>query len=65
MLYSVKAKVFAKKLGKDFSKTVYTTVIANNKEDAIEQGEKSIENLCANLEKHHNNIFDYTDLTIE
>lgn len=65
MLYNIKAKVFAKKLGKDFGKIVHTTVIANNEEDAIEQGTKSIEKLCSTLEKHHNNIFDYTDLTIE
>lgn len=65
MLYNIQAKVFAKKLGKDFNRTVHTTVIANNKEDAIEQGKKSIEYLCSTLEKHHNNIFDYTDLIIE
>lgn len=65
MLYNIKAKVFAKKLGKDFGKIVHTTVIANNEEDAIEQGTKSIEKLCSTLEKNHNNIFDYTDLTIE
>ena len=65
MLYNIKAKVFAKKLGKDFSRTVYVTVVANNNEDAIEQGRLKIENLCAVLEKNHNNIFDYTDLTIE
>ena len=65
MLNNIKAKVFAKKLGKDFSRTVYVTVVANNKEDAIEQGTLKIENLCATLEKNHNNIFLYTDLTIE
>ena len=65
MLYNIKAKVFAKKLGKDFSRTVYVTVIANNNEDAIEQGKRKIENLCAILEKNHNNDFDYTELSIE
>ena len=65
MLYNIKAKVFAKKLGKDFSRTVYVTVVANNNEDAIEQGKRKMENLCATLEKNHNNVFDYTDLTIE
>jgi hypothetical protein len=65
MLYNLKAKVFAKKLGKDFSKTVYVTVVANDKEDAFKQGEQKFENLCTILEKNHNNIFDYTDLTIE
>ena len=65
MLYTIKAKIFAKKLGKDFGRTVHTTVIANNEQDAIEQGEKSFGNLCATLEEKHNNIFLYTDLTIE
>ena len=65
MLYNIKAKVFATKLGKNFGRTVHTTVIANNKEDAIEQGKKSIQSLCFNLEKNHNNTFDYTDLIVE
>ena len=65
MLYSVKAKVFAKKLGKDFGRTVHTTVIANNKEEAYKEAEKSLKNYCANLEKNHNNEFNFTDLTIE
>ena len=65
MLYNIKAKVFATKLGKDFGRTVYVTVVANNKEDAIKQGKRKIENLCAILEKNHNNDFNFTDLTIE
>lgn len=65
MLYNIQAKVFAKKIGKDFSRIVHVTVVANNNEDAIEQGKRKIENLCATLEKNHNNIFDYTDLIIE
>ena len=65
MLYNIKAKVFATKLGKDFGRTVYVTVIANNKEDAIKQGERKFKNLCATLEKKHNNTFDYTELNIE
>ena len=32
MLYTIKAKVFSTKLGRDFSRTVHTTVIGNNKE---------------------------------
>lgn len=65
MLYSVKAKVFATKLGKDFGRTVHTTVVANNKEDAFNEASKSFKNYCANLEKNHNNTFNYTDLEIE
>ena len=65
MLYSIKAKIFPTKLGKSFGKTVRTTVIANNEQDAIEQGKKSFENLCATLEKNHHNTFLYNDLTIE
>ena len=69
MLYSVKAKVFATKLGKDFGRTVHTTVIANNKEDAYKEAEKSFKNYCINLEKNRNIsnyiAFDYTNLTIE
>ena len=69
MLYSVKAKVFATKLGKDFGTTVHTTVLANNKEDAYREAEKSFKKYCANLEKNRNISdyigFDYTDLTIE
>lgn len=65
MLYNIKAKVFATKLGKDFSRTVHVTVIANNKEDAIKQGERKFKSLCNVLEKNHNNNFNFTDLTIE
>ena len=65
MLYNVKAKIFAKNLGKDFGRIVHTTVIANNEQDAIEQAEKSFGNLCATHKKNHNNIFLYTDLTVE
>ena len=65
MLYNIKAKVFATKVGKDFGRTVYVTVIANNKEDAIKQGERKFKNLCIVLEKNHNNDFNFTDLTIE
>lgn len=65
MLYNIKAKVFATKVGKDFGRTVHVTVIANNKEDAIKQGERKFKNLCVVLEKNHNNIFNFTDLTIE
>lgn len=65
MLYTVKAKVFATNLGKDFGRTVHTTVVANNKEDAFKEAEKSFKNYCANLEKNHNNTFNYTDLEIE
>lgn len=65
MLYTVKAKVFATNLGKDFGRTVHTTVVANNKEDAFNESSKSFKNYCANLEKNHNNTFNYTDLEIE
>ena len=65
MLYTIKAKIFPKKLGKSFGNTVRTTVVSNNEQDAIEQGKKSFSNLCATLEKNHNNIFLYTDLVIE
>lgn len=65
MLYNIKAKVFATKLGKDFGIIVYVTVVANNKEDAIEQGERKFKNLCTIFEKNHNNTFNFTDLTIE
>lgn len=65
MLYTIKANVFAVKLGPEFGRTAHTTVVANNDEDAIEQGKKSFTNLCATLEKNHNNTFNFTDLTIE
>ena len=65
MLYNIKAKVFATKLGKDFGRTVYVTVIANNKEDAIKQGERKFKNLCIVLEKNHNNEFSFDNLVIE
>ena len=65
MLYTVKAKVFATKLGKNFGRTVHTTVLANNKDQAFDEANKSFKNYCATLEKNHNNIFDYTDLEIE
>lgn len=65
MLYTVKAKIFPKKLGKSFGNTFRTTVVANNEQDAIEQGKKFFKNYCAKLEKNHNNTFNFTDLTIE
>ena len=65
MLYSVKANVFATKLGKDFGRTVHTTVVANDKDQAISEAYKSFKNYCANLEKNHYNNFNFTDLTIE
>ena len=65
MLYNIKAKVFATKVGKDFGRTVYVTVIANNKDQAFNEANKSFKNYCAKLEKNHNNTFDYTDLIVE
>ena len=65
MVYSIKAKIFPTKFGKDFSRAVYVTVVANNKEDAIKQGERRFKNLCTVLKKNHNNEFNFTDLTIE
>ena len=65
MLYNIQAKVFATKLSKNFGRTVHVTVIANNKEDAIKQGERKFKNLCIVLEKNHNNNFNFSDLTIE
>lgn len=65
MLYSVKAKAFATKLGKDFGKTVHTTVLANSKEQAFNEANKSLKNYCAVLKIDHNNDFNFTDLTIE
>lgn len=65
MLYSVKAKVFATKLGKDFGKTVHTTVLADNKDQAFNEAHKSLKNYCAALKIDLNNDFNFTDLTIE
>lgn len=65
MLYSVKAIVFATKLGKDFGKTVHTTVLADNKDQAFNEANKSLKNYCAILKIDHNNDFNFTDLTIE
>ena len=65
MLYSVKAKVFATKVGKDFSRTVYVTVIANNKEDAFEEAKLNFSNFCLNLERNHKNEFNFDNLVIE
>ena len=65
MLYTVKANVFATKLGKDFGRTVHTTVLANSKDQAFDEATKSFKNYCTTLEKNHNNTFNFTDLTIE
>ena len=65
MLYYIKANIFATKLGKNFGRTVSAVIIANNKEDAFKEANKSFKNYCANLEKNHNNTFDYTDLIVE
>ena len=65
MLYNIKAKVFATKLGKDFGRTVHTTILANNKEDAFKEAEKTFKTFCICLEKNHNNTYNYTDLTVE
>lgn len=65
MLYSVKAIVFATKLGKDFGKTVSTTVLANSKKQAFDEADKSLKNYCAALKIDNNNDFSFTNLIIE
>lgn len=65
MLYSVKAIVFATKLGKDFGKTVHTTVLANSKEQAFDEANKSLKNYCAVLKIDNNNDFNFINLIIE
>ena len=65
MIYSIKANVFATNLGKQFGRTVHTTVIANSAGDALQQGEINMKNYCAILKKNHNNDFSFSDLTIE
>ena len=65
MIYSIKANVFATNLGKQFGRTVHTTVIATSTDDALQQGEINMKNYCAILKKNHNNDFNFSDLTIE
>lgn len=65
MLYNVKANVFAVKLGSQFGKQINTVVVANSKEDAIEEGKISMKTYCKILEKHHNNDFSFDNLVIE
>ena len=65
MLYSIKANVFPVKLGSKFGRTVHTTVIANNKEDAFEEAKLTFSSFCLNLERNHKNEFSFDNLIVE
>lgn len=65
MLYSVKANIFPVKLGSEFGRTVHTTVVANNKEDAFEEAKLNFNNFCLNLERNHKNEFSFDNLVVE
>lgn len=65
MLYSIKANVFPVKLGSEFGRTVHTTVVANNKEDAFEEAKLNFSNFCLNLERNHKNEFSFDNLVVE
>ncbi len=64
MLYSVKAEVF--NTNSKFGRTIHTTVVANNKEQAFEEAEKVFLNYINKMNKKHNeNAFSFKDLTLE
>lgn len=65
MLYSVKANVFPVKLGSEFGRTTYSTVVANNIEDAFEKAKLNFINHCLTLERIHKNEFNFNNLVIE
>ena len=65
MLYTVKANVFATKLGSQFGTTVHTTVVANNNEEALEEAKKSFNTYIFRLRENHHNDFSYDNLAIE
>lgn len=65
MLYSVKANVFAVKLGSQFGRTVTAIIVANNEKDAFEEAKLSFSNFCLNLERNHKNEFSFDNLVVE
>lgn len=75
MLYKFQANVFNEKLGSPFGRTVSTTILANNEEDAYEEAKKSFDKYIHSLEIHHNvngkgkirktiNTFNYNNLKL-
>ena len=76
MMYSFKANVFNERLGSQFGRTTYITVVANNENDANIEAKKSFDKYVTALTKHHNidgngkirkriNIFNYDNLTLK
>ncbi len=65
MLYNIKANIFPVRLGSEFGRTVSTTIVANNKEDAFEEAKLTFRNFCLNLERNHKDEFDFDNLIIE
>ncbi len=65
MIYAFKAIIYCKKLGKDFGRWAHITIVANSLEEAEKYADASFSRLCISLEKNHNELFLYGDLTLE
>lgn len=75
MLYNFQANVFNERFGPEFGITTNIIVLANNKEDAYKEAEKSFNKYINVLYKHHNidadgqtikviNTFNYNNLKL-
>lgn len=75
MLYSFQANVFNERIGPEFGKITYITILANNEEDAYKEAEKSFNKYINALYRRHNidsdgkvkkviNTFNYNNLKL-
>lgn len=54
MMYNFKANVYNTRLGPEFGTTTRVTIIANDKDDAYKEAEKSFNRYIHHLDVHHN-----------
>lgn len=53
-MYNFKANVFNTRLGSEFGTITHVTIVANDKEDAYKEAEKSFDRYVHSLDIHHN-----------
>ena len=53
-MYNFKANVFNTRLGPEFGTITHVTIVANDKEDAYKEAEKSFNRYVYHLDIHHN-----------
>lgn len=53
-MYNFKANVYNTRLGPEFGTITHVTIVANDKEDAYKEAEKSFNRYIHHLDVHHN-----------